>query len=421
MYHCQLNFILVGMQDEPAAIIKGWKPLERFSHEVEIYNCLEDVPKGAKYPGETIVFLDDDMSWRPAQLREKFEEKARIILFTRHVEEMSAKMLDLFEAVWPLPLTEVLLRYEMTHFLASIKKEKDAALTQQYLDTLIDMLPDLIWFKDLPGCHLKVNTAFCEAVGKSRASVTGKYHSEIWGTLDDELEHGEAVCLDSEEIVAKARRTCYFEEEVRHSKRGICQLKVFKTPVYGEDDEVIGTIGVARDVTKEMEDHAKILHLARTDALTGLANRRYFYKYVEENRANQGMAVCFIDLDRFKQLNDTYGHQSGDAALLGVAELLRRTFPKDFITRLGGDEFVVAILGAVTVNDVKDRLDALTEAAREFFLMDECLRGLSMSIGVAISEDEDTSLELLLKRSDEALYYSKTHGKGRYTFYDDMH
>ena len=420
MYHCQLHFILVGLAEEAGSIISRMEPLSRFSHEMERFASLGDVPREKEIRKNTIVIVEDSAGAGGAQLRKQFGREARLILCTGRADSLAEEELAEFEEIWPSPLTKRLARYEFALLQEKIRLEKDGAFRQQCLDTLIDMMPDLIWFKDLPGCHLKVNQAFCEAVGKTREDVTGKFHTYIWGTSEDDAEHGEQVCYESEVAVAKARRTCYFEEEVRHARRGICQLKVLKTPLYDEDGEVVGTVGAARDVTREKEDQEKILHLARTDALTGLANRRYFYEYIEENRNGQGMTICYIDLDHFKQLNDTFGHHSGDAALLGVAELLRRSFPKDFITRLGGDEFVVAIIGKFSRDQIMERLDGLMAAAKDFFQMDECLMGLSMSIGVALAENADTSLELLVQQSDEALYYSKNHGKNMYSFHEDI-
>ena len=415
MYHYTLEFVLVGLDAETVSVFRGLSPLPRFSHHVGSYPSLDAVPLSGRQggSGNTILVLADNVDWTRDGLRDRFGGAAHIILCTQDAARLG-------DDIWPLPLTEALARRKGSQLQDRIKQEKDAWLCREYLDRLIDMLPDMVWFKDMPGCHLKLNRAFCEAVGKTPGDVTGKYHGYIWGLSEDDAEHGEAVCRESEEAVARAGHTCHFEETVRHAVRGLCELSILKTPVYDEDGKVIGTIGIARDITREKEAHAQILQLAHTDALTGLANRRYFYDYIDENRKEQPMTICYIDLDHFKELNDTWGHQSGDAALLGVAELLRITFPKDFITRLGGDEFVVAILGLSAREAIEDRMRYLMRAAKDFFQLDECLTGLSMSIGIASTDQPSTSLDSLLRCSDRALYYSKEHGRDIYCFYEDI-
>ena len=420
MYHYQLTFVLIGIHEELAEMISGLAPLDGFSHQVKCWADLKAVPAPFDGNSNTVVILRDDGAWTPELIQKKFGERARLVLCTDKPERLDEAVLSHVYEIWPYPLEGALARYEAERLRKRIKEEKDAWLNEEYLDILINMLPDMVWFKDMPGCHLKLNDAFCEAVGKTKEDVTGKFHGYIWGLSEEDAEHGEAVCRESEMAVAKEGRTCHFEETVRHSRRGLCELSILKSPVYDEDHKVIGTIGIARDVTREKEDQAKILQLAHTDALTGLANRRYFYRYMEENRKGAPLAVCYIDLDHFKNVNDTYGHQSGDAALLGVAELLRNAFPKDVITRLGGDEFVVAILGYTSREEILGRIEHLMDSSKAFFQLDECLMGLSMSIGIALAGDESISLEKLLQQGDQALYYSKEHGKARFTFYDDI-
>ena len=420
MYRYQLDFVLVGMPEEFAVAVSGLVPLEGFTHHVTICSDLDKVPSGKEWTSNTIVILYDRATWDMKQFRDVFGTEARLILCTDRAEQLDETVFSQVYDLWPWPFHGALARYEAERLQRRIKEEKDAWLNEEYLDIVINMLPDMVWFKDLPGCHLKLNDAFCEAVGKPKEDVTGKRHGYIWGSSGDEAEDGEAICRESEMAVAKAGHVCHFEETIRHSKRGLCELSIFKAPVYDETHEVIGTIGIARDVTKEKEDHEKILQLAHTDALTGLANRRYFYQYIEDNRNGEPLAICYMDLDHFKDLNDTYGHQSGDAALLGVAELLRNAFPKDFITRLGGDEFVVAILGVAMREKVQEKVEHLMKSAKDFFQLDECLMGLSMSIGIAFDKKGDISLEEMLQHGDEALYYSKEHGRDRFCFYEDI-
>ena len=189
VYQYPLCFVLAGLAEDVAAAIEALPPLDRFSHEVERLTSLADAPSGRKYPRNTFVIVADAPGLTPGSLRELFGEHARFFLCTDRADELTEDELAFFEELWPLPMTVSLACYEVKRLQAKVKVEKDAALTRQYLDTLVDMLPDLVWFKDMPGCHLKVNLAFCEAVAKTREDVTGKYHGYIWGIPDDDAAH----------------------------------------------------------------------------------------------------------------------------------------------------------------------------------------------------------------------------------------
>ena len=328
MYHYNLAFVLVGMPDQVVSIFSHLLPLERFSHDVKSFASLAEVPAEGDWPRNTFVILNDETEWSLRQLKEKFGGKARLILCTSHADKLEASVLNQMYDFWPWPLSDTFAQLEAVRLQKRIKEEKDAWMTSQYLDIVTEMLPDMMWFKDMPGCHLRVNQAFCEAVGKTKEDVTNQYHGYIWGLSGEEAKYGEEVCRASELAVAKAGKTCHSEETVYHSKRGLCELSILKTPVYDENHEIIGTVGIARDVTKEREAQKQLLTWANTDPLTGLYNRHYFYERLKNRRKGESLTLCCIDLDHFKYINDTYGHQVGDEALKAIANLLRKTLPK---------------------------------------------------------------------------------------------
>ena len=250
--------------------------------------------------------------------------------------------------------------------------------------------------------------------------MTNQYHGYIWGLSGEEAKYGEEVCRASELAVAKAGKTCHSEETVYHSKRGLCELSILKTPVYDENHEIIGTVGIARDVTKEREAQKQLLTWANTDPLTGLYNRHYFYERLKNRRKGESLTLCCIDLDHFKYINDTYGHQAGDEALKAIANLLRKNFTEGFITRMGGDEFVVALFNVNDRNVVREQMERVMHDLKEYFRRDDRMRPLSMSIGIAKTENEHADLDMLLHQSDDAMYWSKEQGRNQYTFYDEV-
>lgn len=420
MYRCRLNINLIRCPEEIAAVLtQDIFPLERFSHKI---NRVSELTTQPPTPPQDILLIVCPAKIAEGKLNRlnRLSANQRLVVLTDDQTSLSVELLRLANDVWPLTLTPELIKFYFVRWQKALKAEKDAWLKENYLNTVINMLPDLVWFKDISGCHLDVNDAFCEAVDKPKSDIRGHYHCYIWGLTEEEYQENEMVCVESEDAVIKARKTCTFEEEVMHAKRGLRQLTTWKAPVFDEGNNVLGTVGIGRDVTEERENQAKILQLAHTDPLTGLSNRRYFYDCVTEQRHNRPLTVFYIDLDHFKELNDTYGHQSGDAALLGLAELLRGTFSHDLITRLGGDEFAVARFGAFDKGKVTELLEHLRKTATEFFALDECMSNLSMSIGVATTNNPADGLDTVIMQSDAALYHSKEHGRDQYSFYDEL-
>ena len=420
MYQCQLDVNLIRCSEEMAETLsKDIFPLPRFTYKINKISELTTQPPTSPENFLLIVCPVKIAEGKLTRL-EHLDDNQRLVVLADDPSAISSELLALADEIWPLTLTKKLIIFYFSKFVQKLKVEKDAWLNKNYLDTTINMLPDLVWFKDLSGCHLDVNDAFADAVDKPKSDIRGHYHHYIWGLTEEEYQEGAFVCLETEEKVLRARKTCVFEEEVLHAKRGLRELLTWKTPVFDENRKIIGTIGIGRDITDEKENQTKILQMANTDPLTGLFNRRYFYEKVNAERAERPITIFYIDLDHFKELNDTFGHQSGDAALLGIAELMRLVFVDDVVSRLGGDEFVIAHFGALTRNEAADLLEVLRRNAKEFFQMDECMQNLSMSIGVAMADDPGVSLDNLLLRSDVALYNSKENGRDRYTFFEDV-
>lgn len=149
---------------------------------------------------------------------------------------------------WQRPIPAALPSLCFKRLLETMKTRRDYRFTQTCLDTAIDSIPDLVWFKDVRGSHEKVNEAFCQAVGKTKQQVQGRGHYYIWDLSPEDYASGEYVCLETEEEVIRRKCTCLFDEQVL-SKHGLRQFKTYKSPIFDDDDTVIGTVGIAHDVT----------------------------------------------------------------------------------------------------------------------------------------------------------------------------
>ena len=190
---------------------------------------------------------------------------------------------------------------------------------------------------------------------------------------------------------------------------------------WSEDDllligDVANQIGIANE---QIENHERILRLSRTDALTGLFNRRAFFEELERrysrlNREGKSASLIYVDLDNFKWVNDQHGHQTGDEALLVVRDLLTtHTRPIDLVARLGGDEFAIWLEGAdetIAIRRCQELLDAGSVLKRFSGAPD---RPLHMSLGLAVHQPaHPETLHDLIERADRAMYQVKREGKG---------
>ena len=415
LYSCKLIINCCGLDDVSLSVLKGVPPLPRFTHCFQPLKPLRDLPRRDRQ----IVILDEGAGLSEEDLCAFVGEGAKRILCTSRPEDISEKDLALWDDVWIKPLTPSVLRFRFQHVLREIQAEKDLWTAQNQLNQTIDPLPDLIWYKDLKGAHVKVNDAFCQVVGKTKEDVQGRGHYYIWGQVDEEHTKLEYACLKTDEEVIRERKTCVFDEELM-GPEGPRRLKTYKTPLFDEDGTVIGTVGVARDMTKELKFQQQLLEIARQDALTGLASRWYFQNYMQAHQDEEHVACVYLDLDHFKEVNDTWGHQTGDAALAATAEMMQHNFPDAFIARLGGDEFMMVFLGDLSLEDLKGRVDQFIQDMAAYFHSSDRTKNLTVSGGITKTTESETgsAIDHLIHRSDLALYQAKHSGRACCVIYD---
>ncbi|MCD7724021.1 MAG: sensor domain-containing diguanylate cyclase [Clostridiales bacterium] len=410
MYHCNLQFYLIGQMGNGAEIIKATSPLEHFSHSFIEHGQ----PQDAALAQSDVIFANlqgfDGRKLLEQILLHK-KETAEVILLAEGEQKAELTAFDPAQItdIWTLPLTGDELRFRFLRWQQAYKLKKDLWLAQTYLDTTINSVPHLIWYKDKVGAHLKVNQSFCRAVNKTREQIEGRGHYYIWGITPDEYAKGEYICMESEYEVMEKRQTCVFDENVK-IKDDMRKLKTYKSPLFDLDGSVMGTVGVATDVTQERLYEQMIINNANTDFLTSLYNRRYVYEYVEKNK-NLPITIYYLDLDNFKSVNDKFGHQEGDRALLIAAEVLQNCMPEDMAARIGGDEFMVIRIGAQTAQEIEEKRLLLQQKLDEAFAKHEHFKGISASIGTAYSEDKNINVDALAGEADTFMYREKYRKK----------
>jgi diguanylate cyclase (GGDEF)-like protein len=186
-----------------------------------------------------------------------------------------------------------------------------------------------------------------------------------------------------------------------------------------------GTVVLVEDITERKNAEARISRLARYDELTALPNRVNFRDEIERllaisHSAERLSALLFVDLDQFKQVNDTLGHPCGDQLLCAVADRLREMLrPEDFVARFGGDEFVVFQQNILSNEDAAGLARRIVDRLSERYKIDNHLVEIGASVGIAMTSPAGISADTLLKNADMALYRAKADGRGTFCFFRD--
>ncbi len=266
---------------------------------------------------------------------------------------------------------------------------------------------------------LKANQAFEKILGYTSEDVVGKgghmfraghhdtaFYEQLWQAIDT---------------------TGRWQGEIweRHKDGGIIPVWLSISCLYNDKGEIERYIAILYDLTDQKKSQDRINYLAHYDMLTGLPNRSMFRERLSHaikiaERQNTIIAVLFVDLDNFKQVNDSYGHPVGDELLCEVAKKLKRCVRKsDTLSRLGGDEFMLLLENMNTVHSVKTAAQKIVGVLAEPVKVGEKGMYLSASVGIALYPGDGTDVDTLVKNADVAMYRSKEFGRNQFRFYKE--
>lgn len=247
MYQRLLKIFIVTTDPQLMSFLGEVPPQDKFSHR---FVSSSDPDKDHLQDCSLLILdmdcteIEDIKQLHPSEI----ESRVLVGCFSDNTLCKLAQTAHLFDQIWMKPFEKEFVHKSFIKILKQFKAREDAALTRKYLDTLIDSLPDLIWFKDARGSHLKVNNSFCKAVNKTKSQIENRGHYYIWDLEPDEYAAGEYICLESEEIVLNKKETCLFDETVKCGDE-MRKFKTYKSPIFDHDGDVLGTVGIARDVT----------------------------------------------------------------------------------------------------------------------------------------------------------------------------
>lgn len=258
MYRCHLHFYLTGQQCRAFEVIKKMSPLEHFTHEFS-ENDMPEESVAAKADVLLANLQDADVKGvLQTLLSGRNGDVELIALVSREQVSLLTDYLEKISDIWVLPMSEEETSFRFLRWQQNCKRDRDFRQTSQFFETTINSVPNLIWYKDKEGIHRKVNDSFCKAVNKTKGQVEGRGHAYIW-----DVEQDDPACIESENEVMSKRETCVSEEVVQTGD-GTKLLTTYKSPLYDFDGSVMGTVGVAIDVTQERAYEQEILRKNHT-------------------------------------------------------------------------------------------------------------------------------------------------------------
>ncbi len=296
--------------------------------------------------------------------------------------------------------------------------------SESRLQALTHAIPDLVWLKNPEGVYLACNHRFERLYGAAEQAIVGKTDYDF---VSEEL----AVFFRKHDKAAMAKgQPTVNEEWLTFADDGHRELvETTKTPIYDSRRCLIGVLGIGHDITQRKRAEDEIRQLAFYDTLTGLPNRRLLldrlqHALVASARHQHEGALLYIDLDNFKTLNDTLGHDIGDLLLQQVAQrLVACVRDSDTVARLGGDEFVV-MLEDLSENSQEAATQAeavgnkIIASLNVSFQLASYEHRSTPSIGVTLFSDNQETVDELLKRADLSMYQAKAAGRNTLRFYN---
>ncbi|MCR5654624.1 MAG: PAS domain-containing protein [Lachnospiraceae bacterium] len=208
-------------------------------------------PKVLNLPTDEYVVLITDQKEHVLTACAK-KPKQRTIVYVGDAEDVISAV-ERVDSIWPSNESARIRKARFKKLIGVLRRQYDAWFYENALMTAIDSIPELVWYKDVKGEHLRVNEAFCKTVHKTKEQVQGRGHYYIWDITPEEYNAGEFVCMESEEEVMEAGETRIFEEPVL-TQDGMRHFTTYKSPLFDEFGRIIGTVGVAHDVTDKYEE-----------------------------------------------------------------------------------------------------------------------------------------------------------------------
>lgn len=304
-------------------------------------------------------------------------------------------------------------------FVTDISERKQSEIMLRLATTVLNNMNEGVLVTDADNRIIKINSSFTAITGYAPEDVVGRnpnmfssgihpkeFYTNLWDTLINTGSWKGEICN------RRKNGELYFE-----------WLSISR--VFDEKGNLSHYVGVSSDISERKAAEEQVYYLAHYDSLTELPNRNLLTDRLKQcllgaKRENTRLALMFLDIDNFKQVNDTLGHQIGDCLLKEVASRLRNAIrATDTVSRIGGDEFIVLIPNIEKISDVFNIAEKVLKSITQPIALSENTLNTSTSIGIAIYPDHGDDDRLLIKHADIAMYYAKKSGRNNAKIFDE--
>ena len=300
-----------------------------------------------------------------------------------------------------------------------ISERREAAEKLQLVASVFSHAREGIVITDAETTIIDVNEAFSEITGYAREEALGRTPRMLKAP-----QPADANCYAT--MWNALSTNGYWQGEIWNRKKSgeVYAELLTISAVRDNNGKVINYVGIFADITQQKEHERRLEQLAHYDLLTELPNRallgdRLQMSMAQARRSEKRLAVCLLDLDGFKQVNDRLGHAAGDALLIAFAQRMREQLRQtDTLARLGGDEFVILINDLDSYEECSDAIRRIIFCASQPYTLGDETANISTSIGITIYPDDGADPDLLLRHADQAMYIAKQTGGSRYFMFD---
>jgi len=304
-------------------------------------------------------------------------------------------------------------------FVSKRTASRQDSVDRELLDAFMEHIPDNVFFKDRDSRFVRISksmTAYCGL--KDPRQAVGKNDADIFSS-----EHADQALQDEQEIIRTGKPMLGKEEKETWPDGRETWVLTTKVPLNNRHGQIVGTMGIAHDITDRKQAEMRVRHLALHDSLTGLPNRVLLEDRLSQaislaSRSQTQVTVLMLDLNRFKNVNDSFGHYVGDRLLEEVSVRLKACLrDSDTVARVGSDEFVIAVQTIASSQDVERVTQRVLEVISEPFEIEEHQIQISGSIGISQFPDHGENPTFLLQCADAAMYEAKKRGRGTHCLF----
>ncbi len=365
---------------------------------------------------EALIHPDDKPHWTEA-LRTFFHDKANqlSIEYRARCKDGSWKWMHTRGTVASRADNGLVLRMVGTH--SDITAQKNSSQELQFADLVYQAIGEAVMITDNNDRIIAVNQAFTKLSGYTPDEVIGKPANFMCSE-----RHGAAF---NPLVGHKLNTTGIWEGEIWNRRKDGGEYAVWQLihTIYDDKGDVLKRVALFSDVTEQKRTEESIRRQAYYDLLTGLPNRRLFQDRLgleirKANRANLPIALLFIDLDYFKEVNDTLGHDVGDTLLQEIARRISACVREsDTVARLGGDEFTVILPELPDISHTDDVAQKIVNKLAEPYHIGEKIVHVSASIGITLYPNDANGISALMKNADQAMYIAKSKGRNQFSHF----